>query len=473
MRIAFGKWTPDRPGIAGGLTEALNCLPVASGYSPLPSNADLSTSASESLLTSFIGRLGTTTTLFAAGATKLFKFDPTDSGLDDVSRASPAYTTTTFWTTTQFGSVVIAANGIDEIQAWDMGSSLAFADLAAAAPTAQFVTVVRDFVVAAKTASNVSEVYWSDINDETNWTPGAGSQSDSQVIPDGGEIRGLTGGEFGIVLLERAIARMTYIGSPLFFQFDIISRNLGCFESRSVVQVGPLTYFLSDDGFFVTDGQSVRPIGNEIVDRWFFDNADPSQFDKMSAAVDPVNKVVVWCFKDIFNVQQLLIYNYSVDKWSHGNTTADYISTLATASYTLEQLANVSASLDALPASLDSRLWAGGKLVLGGVTADQLVTFGGANQTAVLTTGDVEVEATETILTLARPIVDNGSATVSVAARSRLDGNLNYTSPVAADSENRIPLRSRGKYHRISLTPTESWNTAVGVDVEVKAVGGR
>jgi hypothetical protein len=354
-----------------------------------------------------------------------------------------------------------------------MGSSTAFADLAAAAPTAQFVTVVRDFVVAAKTASNVSEVYWSDINDETNWTPGAGSQSDSQVIPDGGEIRGLTGGEFGIVLLERAIARMTYIGSPLFFQFDIISRNLGCFESRSVVQVGPLTYFLSDDGFFVTDGQSVRPIGNEIVDRWFFDNADPSQFDKMSAAVDPVNKVVVWCFKDIFNVQQLLIYNYSVDKWSHGNTTADYISTLATASYTLEQLANVSASLDALPASLDSRLWAGGKLVLGGVTADQLVTFGGANQTAVLTTGDVEVEATETILTLARPIVDNGSATVSVAARSRLDGNLNYTSPVAADSENRIPLRSRGKYHRISLTPTESWNTAVGVDVEVKAVGGR
>ena len=86
MRVAFGKWTPDRPGIAGGLTEALNCLPVASGYSPMPSNADLSTSASESLLTSFIGRLATTTTLFAAGPNKLFKFDPTDSSMDDVSR---------------------------------------------------------------------------------------------------------------------------------------------------------------------------------------------------------------------------------------------------------------------------------------------------------------------------------------------------------------------------------------------------
>lgn len=473
MRIAFGKWTPDRPGIAGGLTEALNCLPVASGYGPIPSNANLSSTASESLLTSFIGRQATTTTLFAAGPTKIFKFDPADASMDDVSRSTPAYSTTTLWTTAQFGAVVLAANGIDKIQAWDMGSSTAFADVAAAAPTAQFVTVVRDFVVAAKTASEISTVYWSDINDETDWTPGAGSQADSQVIADGGEIRGLTGGEFGIVLLERAIARMTYIGSPLFFQFDIIARNLGCYESRSVVQSGALTYFLSDDGFFVTDGQTVRGIGNEVVDRWFFDNADPAQFDQMSAAVDPVNKVVVWCFRDIFNVQQLLIYNYSVDKWSHANTTVDYVSTLATASFTLEQLANISSSLDALPATLDSRLWAGGKFVLGGVKSDRLVTFGGPNQTATITTGDIETEATETILTLARPIVDNGSATVSVAARYRLDGDINYSTPVAADSENRIPLRSRGKYHRVSLTPTEDWITAVGVDVDVKAVGGR
>lgn len=473
MRIAFGKWTPDRPGIAGGLTEALNCLPVASGYSPMPSNADLSTSASESLLTSFIGRLGTTTTLFAAGPTKLFKFDPTDASMDDVSRTPTPYTTTDLWTTAQFGSIVLAANGQDIIQAWDMGSSTAFADVAAAAPTAQFVTVVRDQVVAAKTASNVSTVYWSDLNDETNWTPGAGSQADSQVIPDGGEIRGLTGGEFGVVLLERAIARMTYIGSPFFYQFDIISRNLGCYESRSVVQVGPLTYFLSDDGFFVTDGQTVRPIGNEIVDRWFYQNAAPDKLNLMSAASDPVNKMVVWCFRDIFNVQKLLVYNYAVDKWSHGETTADFVSTLATASYTLEQLANISASLDALPDSLDSRLWAGGRLVLGGVDDAKLVTFGGANLSAVLNTGDIEQEATETILTLARPIVDNGSAAVSASSRYRLDGNISYSASVAADSENRVPLRSRGKYHRVSVTPTGDWVTAVGVDVEIKAVGGR
>jgi hypothetical protein len=112
-------------------------------------------------------------------------------------------------------------------------------------------------------------------------------------------------------------------------------------------------------------------------------------------------------------------------------------------------------------------------LVLGGVDGAKIVTFGGSNQTAVITTGDIEQEATETILTLARPIVDNGSATVQVASRYRLDDTITYSTAVAADSENRIPLRSRGKYHRISLTPTGVWKTAVGVDVEVKAVGGR
>ncbi len=57
-----------------------------------------------------------------------------------------------------------------------------------------------------------------------------------ELIPDGGDITGITGGEFGIVFLEKAIVRMSYIGSPLFFQFDTISRNIGCIEGGSIAQ---------------------------------------------------------------------------------------------------------------------------------------------------------------------------------------------------------------------------------------------
>ena len=104
---------------------------------------------------------------------------------------------------------------------------------------------------------------WSDINDPTDWTAGAASQSDYQELPDGGDITGITGGEFGIVFLEKAIVRMSYIGSPLFFQFDTISRNVGCVEGGSIAQYGGVTYFLSDDGFYSCNGQQVVGIGSE------------------------------------------------------------------------------------------------------------------------------------------------------------------------------------------------------------------
>jgi hypothetical protein len=218
----------------------------------------LSDAASETLLTCFAGKASGSTTLFAGGASKLFKFDAADLDLDDVSQMD-GYTAT-YWDFTQFGKVVIAANGTDKLQGWTLGTSTEFADLDASAPAAKFVTVVRDFVVSAGDATNANKVYWSDINDETDWTPGAASQSDTQIIADGGDIKGLTGGEIGIVLLERSIVRMTYIGSPLFFQFDNISRGVGCFASGSVAQYKGITYFLSDNGFYQCDGQAVSPI---------------------------------------------------------------------------------------------------------------------------------------------------------------------------------------------------------------------
>lgn len=393
--------------------------------------------------------------------------------LQDVSRTASAYTTTTLWTFAQFGQILIGANGLDKLQAWTVGTSSLFADLAAAAPTAQFVTTVRDFVVTGKTSSYPNRVQWSDINDATDWTAGAGSQSDFQDIPDGGEVRGITGGEFGLVLLERSIVRMTYVGAPLFFQFDTLTRSLGCYESRSIIQFGGLTFFLSDDGFYVCDGQQVLPIGNEQVDRWFYNNADPGKMDQMSTAIDPVNKIVTWCFTDIFNQKKLLIYNWILKKWTYGDTTADYVSTIATSSTDLESLALLYPSIDTVPASLDSRIWAGGKLLQGGVDGAKIVSFGGSNLTATLTTGDISANGLETIVTLARPIIENGSATVSIASRKRLDASITYGSAIAADSDNRVPLRSRGKFHRLSVVPTGNWTSAVSMEVDFTPTGGR
>jgi len=480
QRITFGEWLPDQPSVIGALMQADNVFSKAVGYGAIPTAADYSASASENLTNVVAAKTPTgVTTVFAGGATKLFKLDSTDMSLDDVSK-SGGYSTgaTDRWRFTQFGNSVIAANGQAKLQSWNLASSTAFADLSADAPTAKYITVIRDFVVSANTSSsNPFRVQWSALGDETSWANSATTQADFQDIPDGGTIQGITGGEFGLILMDRSIFRMSYIGSPLVFQFDNITRNLGCYEANSVIQYQGTTFFLSDDGFYACDGQNVVPIGGEKVDRYFFNDVDETYLPNMSAAIDPFRNLVIWAYSKKGsggNVNRLLIYNFQTKKWSSGTTDVDRIASSSSPSVTLEGLDVISASIDALETSLDSRAWIGGKMLLAGVRDAKIVTFTGANSTATIQTGDLSIENRKSAITLVQPIVDNGSCNVAVVSRNLLTEQVVFGTTVPADSENRVSLRSMGRYHQLQFTPTgANWQTVVGADVEIAPMGGR
>jgi hypothetical protein len=376
---------------------------------------------------------------------------------------------------TKFGNRIIAANFGDRLQSYVADSSDSFKNLADDAPVAKFVTIVRDFVVCANIDSGATgpfKVQWSGLNDETAWATSQVTQADYQIIPDGGHITGIRGGEFGLILMEKAIHRMSYVGTPFVFQFDNISREKGCIASGSVSQYQGLTFFLSDDGFYMCDGQQVVPIGAEKVDRFFFSDAD-QDFSTMSSAVDPVRKLVMWNYKSKFAERKLMVYSFTTKKWSNVIATSDYISDATTASVTLEQLDSISASLDSLTMSLDSNIFAGGKYFLGGTSGTKVVTFNGANKSAIIETGDVAAGG-RSLVTLARPQVDNGSATVALASRTLLNEQVTFSTATAADSDNRVSLRNSGNYHRLQVNPTgDNWRMAIAVDIDVVPMGVR
>lgn len=549
-RINFGEWTPDQPGVVGTVSDAVNCYPVANGYAslnkvePYPNEETL---AGEILINAFSGKFASQNTLFAASENKIYKFDPSTNIYIDVSK-SGGYSSKA-WDITQFGPKMILANGVNKLQSFNLAGSSLFADLSADAPTAKYVTVVRDFVVAGNIAGAESTVYWSDINNETNWTPAASSQADFQVLPDGGDITGVAGGEYGLVFLERAIYRMTYSGSPFFFQFDAISRAIGCISNGSIAQLADKTYFLADDGFYVCNGQSVTPIGAEKVNRWFFENAAPDLVaNKMSATIDPIRSLIIWIVPTNAG-NKLLIYNAQVNKWSYSEEEMNSLAYLLTSSATLESLDRVSItpgtntrngtyertgttvtvtltahkletgafiyfdatsggavddfyqitkvdadtftfttvasgsistsnctislpSIDNLNASMDDRAYAGGSWFLGGVNGRQIYGFTGDIQQARITSNDLELG--RSLISLAKPVVDFGSAEVAVASRVLLNESPDFGAFVAADAENRVSLRSNGNYHRIMVKPTGAgWKTVVGVDVEYFTQGTR
>lgn len=474
QRIAFGEWMPDQSGISGALMEAKNVVSSAIGYGPIPSAVAFSGTATENLLSLYAAKNpDSTTQLFTAGFTKVYTCD----GVGALTQVNTGYTASERPRFTQFGKRVIFANNAEKLQSWTLGSSTAFANLSSDAPIAKFVTVVRDFVVAANTyESSAQEQYrvrWSDINNETNWTTSATSQADYQDIPDGGQIVGIRGGEFGLIFLERAIHRMSYVGTPFIFQFDNISRNKGCMVAGSIAQYQGITFFLSDDGFYMCDGQNVIPIGAEKVDKFFLNDASESDYTTMSSAVDPIRKLVLWNYVSTSGDRKLLIYNFSTKRWTYGDAGTDYISEASSANVTLEQLDSINSSIDALTTTLDSRLYVGGKYFLGGTFGNQIMTYTGANLSADLQTGDIDLGG-QSIVTLARPQVDGGSADVSVASRALLSQSINFGTAVSADSENRCSLRSGGRYHRIRVQPTgANWDAAVAVDIDIVGQGVR
>lgn len=478
-RVTFGEWLPDQPGLTGTVKEALNVVPQAIGFGPLRSPVDYSLAASEDINNVVAGRNPATgsTEVFAGGATKLFKLDSTDLSLDNVSKAG-GYTTPSEqkWRFTLFGDVLIGANGDSKLQGWTLGTSTAWADLDAAAPTARYVTVVRDFVVTGYTSSTDSQkVQWSAINNEAEWTSTASNQADYQVIPDGGAVQGITGGEFGIVLMEKSIYRMSYVGTPAIFQFDNISRNLGCFEPNSIVQYQGITYWLGDDGFYACDGTNVVGIGTEKVDRYFFADLDESYAYKMSATVDPIKNLVIWAYPSSGSngaVDSLMIYNFEIKRWSHADVTVGFVSQSATPAYTLEAL-DAFGTLDTLESSLDSRIWTGGKSQFVGGSGAKIVTFSGTNLTGTINTGDIEIPGQSSTINMSRPLVDGGSASLAYATRNRLADSVTFSSYSAADSEGRAAFRTTGRYHRLSIQPSGSWTTAIGIDYDIVPTGSR
>lgn len=487
--ITFGEWLPDLPYLSNpGLVEAQNVIPVDGHYKDFLELlvSDDTLNARPQGAFAAIDDNGDPE-IYVGTATQLF--EKTGASYNSLSSTTFNTATNGYWRFCQFDNLVIATNYADSIRARTAGSASTMGALAADAPRARQIGVINRFVVVGDTEDTANgavpyRVEWSGIDDPDNWpTPGSSTaravQSGEQFLNSGyGAVTGIANGQFyGLIFQQRAISRFTYVGGDVVWQVQEIDTTRGCWAPQSLIQVGGLTYFLAVDGFYVTNGQTVTPIGNRKVDKWFYGDFDQTYRERVTAGFDYINKCIFWSYTTPNatdgSPDRILIYNIVENRWSWGDEAVQLLFQSYTQGYTLEQLDSLYTSIDDIPITLDSSLWQGGVPAIQAFSGNRLGSFGGDALVARLDTAELNINPFGRVFVRGvRPLVtgDPTNVTVAISARDSQD-NASRSFGTATQRTTRTGVcdfRTSGRFISARTEITGGFDRVIGLGFDAE-----
>lgn len=474
--LTFGEWLPDQPAYQNqGVLRAENVFPSASGFLPVP-DFTVSTDALDARPLGAIQVRDKDLNVFqfAGNATKLYQ-NISNVWTDRSKVGGYATASEEVWEFTPWKNKLLATNFTDSPQQITFGAS-AFSDLTTDLK-ARHITVIRDFVVFANTNDTTdgevpSRIRWSAFNDETDYTVDPATLSDFQDLKTA-PVERIFGGEFGVIFQKNSVWRMTFAGAPIVFQFDEVLPGIGIISPGAAARDGDTVYFWSDRGFYqLVNGTQATAIGAERVDRFALGDLDTNNLARISCVVDPSSQRVFWAYPGVGNVggrpNRIICYDRSVNKWTIINQETELLWPAGGLGYTLDGLDSVNSSIDALPASLDSRRWVGGAALLGSFDGEfKAGFFDGTNKTGTIETRELEIHmGHRTQLNAFRTLIDGGAVTAQVGTRNRQSDAVTLGSVLNQRDTGRFTCRANARYHRFLLSLTGEWEHAVGIQIE-------
>lgn len=483
VNIPLGEWLPDLPAALNpGCEVANNVLPSAIGYEPFSGLVGQDETVSGQVFgAKQIFDNGGNSMIVGGTATSLF-----------VRRSS--FTTTTgysnigtgeAWDFAQFNDYVIAtANANVPQYLTDVDSDNTWSDLPGSAPTAKRCARVGEFLMLGHVSNVPTKIQWSHYNDPTaSWEASRLTQAGSAILPvEDGPIQRIVGGRYATIFQQRAITRLSYVGPPTVFKSDVVTTERGAVAPFAVVPVGYLTFFLAQDGFFVTNGASVEPIGGQKVNKWFFATVDQATIKEVHGAVDWQNRCVIWAFREAGsnNNNRLIIYNYIDGKWSTATVDTGWIFSSSLDGVTLEELDAIYGDLDSIPLSMDSddfktkdRRFAA---FVTGDTTSEYALFTGEPLEATWETGDFQPEPGRRVfVNQAAPVMiaDDWDMKLTLMMRDNF-GKQSFSGEKEVGWSGFAPVRGEGQRMAVRMVkPSGNWTEATGIDVQFRVAGAR
>ena len=173
------------------------------------------------------------------------------------------------------------------------------------------------------------DVAWCSEDDPDTWVASSSNSAGSLTLREASSpLRCIVPlGENKAIYTDDQMFILSYLGSPFYFGYQTaMTSGVGAVSAKAVVSVDRLNYGLSRRGFFETDGNSVKRIGDvEGINKYVSENVAESEYPAVVAYHNKKHNEVVWSLPLGGTTPNTEIsYNYSTGVFSKrtANTTA-------------------------------------------------------------------------------------------------------------------------------------------------------
>tara|TARA_R110002020_G_scaffold7935_7_gene32603 strand:+ start:783 stop:2327 length:1545 start_codon:yes stop_codon:yes gene_type:complete len=183
-------------------------------------------------------------------------------------------------------------------------------------------------------AKDERTIFWSEIEDNTDWTATATNHAGDHQLESTGDLLGgvRVPGRILIFTTEGAHTAQ-YVGLPYVYQFNEASNNCGPVSLNAVAVAGTTAYWMgrSAFSFFKYDGY-VQPIPCDVQD-YVVSTINQGQSSKVVAWHNELYSEIVWFYPNGEENDRYVSFNYQEEHWSVGTVARTAASSRGVFSY--------------------------------------------------------------------------------------------------------------------------------------------
>jgi hypothetical protein len=187
------------------------------------------------------------------------------------------------WSFDAYGDLVVMTPGQQTgVYNWDGDTDEAPTLLSGAPSAVNYVFQSQNIIVTLGSGNVGNRVKWSDQGNATTWTATAQNQAGEIDIQGVGVFIGHSrvSDTVNLLFTNNEVVRMTYIGLPLVWKFEIIEQRIGMIAQNAHAALGSLVFWMGNTDLYMYDGAQVMPMPKNTLRQYIFNNINTVQQSK-------------------------------------------------------------------------------------------------------------------------------------------------------------------------------------------------